>query len=88
MIEPRIEQLDDNRIKAAHATVELWLEEIRRAAKACKEAEKRLDEIVNKCFKEKGLKALEGEVIYLKDTDQAYVWGQGQLHHIDNFKDT
>ena len=85
ILEPRIEYLYDDRIEAAKASVELWLEEIRRAVEACKKAEKHLDAVVNKCFKEKGLKALEGEVIYLKDTDLLYALRQDQLFRLTNF---
>ena len=84
-LEPRVEYLNDDRILAAKLTVDLRVEEIKRAREVLKEAEKQLDFIANKCFKEKGLKALEGEIIYLKDYELLYAAGQDQLFRITPF---
>ena len=86
MLDQRVEELNDNRIEAAKASVELWLEEIKRSREGLAEAKKRLDFVVNECFKEQGLKALEGEIIYLKDTDLLYAYGQDQLFRISNLE--
>ncbi len=72
---------DDN-IKAVVATRNLWLEEIKRAQKAVEEANKHINFLINKRFKELNLKAMEGELIYLPEYDLSYFWANDQLHQI------
>ena len=72
----------DDSIKAVIATRNLWLEEIKRAQKAIEEANKHINFLINKRFKELNLKAMEGELIYLPEYDLSYFWANDQLHQI------
>ena len=72
----------DDSIKAVVATRNLWLEEIKRAQKAVEEANKHINFLINKRFKELNLKAMEGELIYLPEYDLSYFWANDQLHQI------
>lgn len=73
---------NDDSIKAVVATRNLWLEEIKRAQKAVEEANKHINFLINKRFKELNLKAMEGELIYLPEYDLSYFWANDQLHQI------
>lgn len=72
----------DDKIKAAVATRDLWLEEIKRAQKAVEEANERINALINNRFKELNVKATEGELIYLPEYDLSYFWANDQLHQI------
>lgn len=72
----------DDKIKAVVATRNLWLEEIKRAQKAVEEANKHINFLINKRFKELNLKVMEGELIYLPEYDLSYFWANDQLHQI------
>ena len=90
IIKPRTENLilreetigSDNKITAAIASRDLWLEEIKRAQKAVEEANERINFLINTKVKELNLKAKAGELIYFPEYDLSYFWADGGLHQI------
>ena len=72
----------DDRIKAAVASRDLWLEEIRIAQKAVEEANERINNLIDKRFNELNLKVMEGELIHLPEYDLSYFWANGHLHQL------
>ena len=72
----------DDKIKAAVASRNLWLEEIKRAQKAVDEANEQINFLIESRVKELNLKAKEGELIYFPEYDLSYFWANEQLHQI------
>ena len=78
----RVDIAPDDKLKAAVATRDLWLEEIKRAQKAVEEANERINILIDTRIKELNLKAKEGELIYFPEYDLSYFWANGSLHQI------
>jgi hypothetical protein len=72
----------DDKIKAAVASRNLWLEEVKRAQKAVEEANERINFLIETRVKELNLKAKEGELIYFPEYDLSYFWANEHLHQI------
>ena len=71
-----------DKLKAAVATRDLWLEDVKRAQKAVEEANERINFLIDARVKELNLKAKEGELIYFPEYDLSYFWANGSLHQI------
>ena len=60
---------DNNAILAAKASIDLWVEEIKRAEEAKKQAEIRLRNILAQELAKTSLKPIEGDVVKILDYD-------------------
>lgn len=78
----RVDIAPDDKIKAAVASRDLWLEEVKRAQKAVEEANERINFLIDARVKELNLKAKEGELIYFPEYDLSYFWANEYLHQI------
>ena len=78
----RVDIAPDDKLKAAVATRDLWLEDVKRAQKAVEEANERINVLIDARVKELNLKAKEGELIYFPEYDLSYFWANGSLHQI------
>ena len=78
----RVDIASDDKLKAAVATRDLWLEDVKRAQKAVEEANERINVLIDTRVKELNLKAKEGELIYFPEYDLSYFWANGSLHQI------
>lgn len=78
----RVDIVPDDKLKAAVATRDLWLEDVRRAQKAVEEANERINVLIDARVKELNLKAKEGELIYFPEYDLSYFWVNDHLHQI------
>ena len=72
----------DDKLRAAVASRDLWLEEVKRAQKAVDEANERINFLIDSRVKELNLKAKEGELIYFPEYDLSYFWANEHLHQI------
>ena len=70
----------DNKITAAIASRDLWLEEIKRAQEAVEEANERITILLSNRLHELNLKAMEGELIYFPEYDISCFWANDKLH--------
>ena len=61
-----------NELLAARATLDLRLEEIKRAQKACEEASALVNFLAIKALKESSLKAMKGDVIHFVECNRLF----------------
>ena len=78
----RVNIAPDDELKAAVATRDLWLEDVKRAQKAVEEANERINFLIDARVKKLNLKAKEGELIYFPEYDLSYFWANEHLHQI------
>lgn len=65
---------EDNAVLAAKASLDLWVEEIKRAEEARKEADKKLRTAIANNLNATSLKAIEGELIRVINYDLMYFY--------------
>lgn len=78
----RVDIAPDDKLRAAVATRDLWLEDVKRAQKAVEEANEKINFLIDARVKELNLKAKEGELIYFPEYDLSYFWANEHLHQI------
>ena len=78
----KVEIEPSDKLKAAVATRDLWLEEVKRAQKAVEEANEYINFLIDQDFIKQNLKMFEGELAYVQDYNLAFFYANGHLHQI------